>query len=158
MSEKVIEYGSKSSYLLKRRKSATKIGANRREVLDAVIDNIEANPLHRFSSSPDLKLGKDDDTTASSTATSYSSLPGIKEDMETCSKQNARWGSRSNSMNSVKLVDRGHLLIKADRASSRLLGQQELWSRPSFGDDIPRYIHNLNTIRFLFVSATCLLS
>lgn len=115
MPENVIEYGSKKSYLPKRRRSAQKVGSFRREVMDSVIDNVEANPLHRFSSAGDLI--KEGTTKGSSSMTSFASPPasaGIK--------QNAKWGSSGNLTERIKLVDRGQLLVETDRQSSRLLG------------------------------------
>mmetsp|Transcript_26702 Transcript_26702/g.64968 ORF Transcript_26702/g.64968 Transcript_26702/m.64968 type:complete len:127 (-) Transcript_26702:81-461(-) len=124
MAETVIEYGSKRSYLSKRRSSARRSNSFRRDVMDAINDNVEANPLHRFSSwSGDINKIKDNDTVASSVAssvTSFSSLPDIKDGRKG-SKQNAQWGTKRNSR--IKLMDRGQLLVATDRESSRLLGQ-----------------------------------
>ncbi|CAJ1946742.1 unnamed protein product [Cylindrotheca closterium] len=124
--EKVIEYGSKKSYLLKRRSSARRVGSFRRSVMDSINDNVESNPLHRFASCGDIQAGtKDDSTAASSVTSSFSSLPGgsKRESDDKDSKQNAEWGSNRSSSNRIKLMDRGELLVETDTQSSRFLRQ-----------------------------------
>lgn len=130
----VIEYGNKKSYLEKRRRRASQPGAMRREVMDAVIDNVEANPLYRFSSCSNLSIPKDDDTAATS-FTSFNSLPGVNDDANLEGGQNAVWGGGVSSAASakrpgisrrwsdIKIMDRGHLMVQADSKSSRFLAE-----------------------------------
>ncbi|CAJ1946744.1 unnamed protein product [Cylindrotheca closterium] len=136
--ERIIEYGDKRSYLRKRRSSHYRVGSFRRQVMDAINDNVDPNPLYRFSSCGDLPGGtRDDDTIASSVTSSFSSLPrssfssfsslpGSKRGSgHTGSMQNVQWESsrklNRNLSSRYKLMDRGQLLGEIDRQSSRLL-------------------------------------